>query len=392
MIRSDKTGDSCIIYLEGRIDSNNAPSIEAELMGILDSLSEERIVLDASDLAYISSAGLRILMKARKRSDESFEIINVSRDIYEIFETTGFTELFRIKKAYRSMSIDGLEVIGQGFFGTVYRIDEESIVKVYKGKDSIPMIENEKRLAQKAFLSGIPTAISYDIVKVGEDYGSVFELLNAKTFHELAQDDSEPLECIIEKYVNLIKQVHATTMDIGELPSCKKKYLDYLEVIKKHLYDGQYRGIKMLLDNMEESNRVVHGDIQMKNVMLVDEEAMLIDMDSLGLGNPVFELAGLFVTYQEFEEDEPDNSMNFLGMTQDKVDKIWQLILRYYFFFTDESDKERTVNKIRLAAALRFLFLIETTDLKDSDLGRLRIRHTAEHIDELLPQVNDLSI
>ena len=290
------------------------------------------------------------------------------------------------------MSIDGLEVIGQGFFGTVYRIDEESIVKVYKGKDSIPMIENEKRLAQKAFLSGIPTAISYDIVKVGEDYGSVFELLNAKTFHELAQDDSEPLECIIEKYVNLIKQVHATTMDIGELPSCKKKYLDYLEVIKKHLYDGQYRGIKMLLDNMEESNRVVHGDIQMKNVMLVDEEAMLIDMDSLGLGNPVFELAGLFVTYQEFEEDEPDNSMNFLGMTQDKVDKIWQLILRYYFFFTDESDKERTVNKIRLAAALRFLFLIETTDLKDSDLGRLRIRHTAEHIDELLPQVNDLSI
>lgn len=385
-------GKETIICLEGRIDSNNALDVEKELTGILGDLKDNRVSIDAEKLAYISSAGLRVLLKLRNQLGYPIEIRNASRDLYDIFETTGFTELFTVKKAYRSINVDGMEVIGRGFFGTVYRIDEETIVKVYQGEDSIPMIENEKRMAQKAFLSGIPTAISYDIVKVGDSYGSVFELLNAKSFNELVESGEMPLRDIVTKYTDLLKQVHGTTLAYGEFPSYRERYLDYLDVIAEYLTDEQLQKLRKLLTDMPEECTVVHGDMQMKNVMLVDNEPMLIDMDTLGLGNPVFELAGPYVTYKLFEEDDPNNSMEFLGLPKERVDELWELIVDTYFDFRNNEEKREITERIALAGAIRFLYIILTTDLKNSELGKIRIAHAAAHIEELLKTVTKLSL
>ena len=196
----------------------------------------------------------------------------------------------------------------------------------------------------------------------------------------------------MRRYTDLLKKVHQTVMEPGELPSFKERFLDYLEVIKKHLKDEHYEGLKKLLSAMPDENTVVHGDMQMKNVMSSADEAMLIDMDTIGLGNPVFDLAALFVTYQEFSEDDPDNPMYFLQMPNEKVDRIWELIIQYYFDFKDDKERCDTMTKIRLVAGIRFLFILENTDLKNSDLGRRRIEHTIEHFDELLGTVDSLEI
>ena len=391
-MRTVDNDNEMILYPEGRIDSNNAADVESEIVRIISGGNNSKICIDAEKLEYISSAGLRILMKIRKQLGYPIEIRNVSRDVYDIFDTTGFTELFTVKKAYRNINVDGLEVIGRGFFGTVYRIDAETIVKVYQGDDSIPMIENEKMMAQKAFLNGIPTAISYDIVKVGEDYGSVFELLNAKSFHELVQSGDMPLKYIITQYTKLLKQVHGTSFEYGELPSYRERFLSYLNVIAGCLRDNQEQRLKKLIMDMPEECTLVHGDVQMKNVMMVDGEPMLIDMDTLGLGNPVFEFAGLYVTYHLFKEDDPDNSMDFFGMTDEMVDEIWNLIVDTYFDFRDNEERKEITDRIALAAAIRFLYIIVTTDLKNSELGKRRIAHAAAHIEELLGSVIQLSL
>jgi uncharacterized protein (TIGR02172 family) len=288
--------------------------------------------------------------------------------------------------------VDGLDVIGQGFYGTVYRIDNETIVKVYKGEDSIPLIENEKKIAQKAFVAGIPTAISYDIVKVGADYGSVFELINSKTFNEMVMAEDSPLEDIVRKYTDLIKTVHATKMNPGDFPSYKERYRLELNNIRGHLTDEMYERLDQMFADMPDDTNVIHGDIQMKNVMLADDEPMLIDMDTLGLGNILFEFAGLFVTYQAFEEDDPGNAMAFLGISQEKVDKIWELIIDYYFDFKDEDEKRRTLDKIALAGYVRFMSIIEITDLRNTELGQKRLAHSREHLEELLKRVDSVAI
>lgn len=380
------------VALEGRVDTNNAAAVEQEINDAIAAHAGMEVQFDAGKLEYISSAGLRVLMKLRKQLGRPVTVFNVSRDVYDIFETTGFTKLLQVQKAYREISTEGLEVIGQGFYGTVYRMDKETIVKMYKGSDSIPMIENEKKMAQKAFLAGIPTAISYDIVKCGEDYGSVFELLNARTFHDIARSGDEALPKLVKEYCDLLKLVHQTAMQKGDFPSYKERFLDYLEDIGGRLTKEQYEGLKLLLTDMPDETTVVHGDIQMKNVMQTGEGPMLIDMETLGLGNPVFEFAGLYMTYQLFEEDDPDNAMSFLQMTPEMVDDIWNLTFETYFSFKDDDDRQDALNKIRLAAAIRFLYLLESTDLKDSDLGRTRIAHAKEHINELLGQVDRLAI
>ena len=86
--------------------------------------------LDASQLEYISSAGLRVLLKLAKAVGD-VTVNNVSSDVYEIFSVTGFTEILNVKKALREVSIEGCEMIGAGGYGSVYRIDAETIVRVY---------------------------------------------------------------------------------------------------------------------------------------------------------------------------------------------------------------------------------------------------------------------
>ena len=83
------------VYLEGRIDSQNAPQIEKELLSAVGASPDASVGLDAEKLDYISSAGLRVLLKLRKTSDKPVPVVNVSPEVYEIFSVTGFTELWR---------------------------------------------------------------------------------------------------------------------------------------------------------------------------------------------------------------------------------------------------------------------------------------------------------
>ena len=167
-IRYEKKDGKNIISLLGRIDTGNSEAVGSELTAFLAEDRSAELVFDLSELEYISSAGLRVFMKTRKLIGKPPEMVNVPPEIYEILETTGFTELFTVRKKLREMSVEGCRVIGKGYYGTVYRTDEETVVKVYNSPDCLSMIQNEKQLARTALVAGVPTALSYDIVRVGE--------------------------------------------------------------------------------------------------------------------------------------------------------------------------------------------------------------------------------
>ena len=199
-IKGTMNEDTLTISLNGRIDSTNAEDVEKQITEIREANNYDKIIIDAQKLDYISSAGLRIILRIRKEED-SLKIINVSSDVYEIFEMTGFSEMIPIEKAYRELSVEVCEVIGQGANGKVYRINPETIIKVYKNPDSLPEIKNERELARTAFVLGIPTAIPYDVVRVGDGYGSVFELLNAKSFAKLIEENPDETDKYIGLYI-----------------------------------------------------------------------------------------------------------------------------------------------------------------------------------------------
>ena len=178
--------DELVISLAGRITAANAADIEAGIDAALEECPCAKAVLDLDGLTYISSAGLRVFLRLGKRV-EQLRIENAGPVPYDVLEMTGFSEMFEVTKAYRRISTDGLEVIGRGAKGAVYRIDDETIVKVSfdETEGTIEQIDRERKLARSAFVAGIPTAISYDVVRVGNGYGAVYELLNAFTLNKM---------------------------------------------------------------------------------------------------------------------------------------------------------------------------------------------------------------
>ncbi|MEE3467224.1 MAG: phosphotransferase [Eubacterium sp.] len=346
-----------------------------------DTAAAEPPVIDASALDYISSAGLRVLMKLRKQYNKPLIINNVSSDVYEIFETTGFTNLFDVRRKLREISLDGCEIIGTGFDGTVYRLDDETIVKMYASADALDKIRHEKEMAKAAFVKGIPTAISYGIVQCDGLYGSTFEIINSKTYNDMIRNEPERADEIIENYVRFLKSVHETEMDPGTIPDKKEAYIGYLDLIRDFIPADKLAFLSDELKNVPDSLQLVHGDMQMKNVMVMDGEPILIDMESIGTGVPEFDIGALYATYYLFEEDDPGNAMSFLGIPTEMTTHIWEGIEGRYYAGLDEATR---AERLRRAKALAYiLFLYYMTFMPDDELKETRIRRTCEHIDEL---------
>ena len=99
MLDINKTteGSKTSIALMGRLDTGTAPDLEKELKDSIDSTTE--LVLDFNNLDYISSAGLRVLLSAQKIMNKqgAMKLQNVSENIMEIFEVTGFSDILTIE-------------------------------------------------------------------------------------------------------------------------------------------------------------------------------------------------------------------------------------------------------------------------------------------------------
>jgi uncharacterized protein (TIGR02172 family) len=390
-MKIDLESDKMVVYLEGKIDSANTGAIDKELNALMDKNPGLPLVIDASALQYISSAGLRVLIQLYNRQEQKLEVQNVSPEVYEIFEMTSFNKIFNVSRRLREINVDGCEIVGRGAIGTVYRIDEDTIVKVYDLPD-ISMIENEQQRAKLALLKGIPTAISYDVVKVGEKYGSVFEMLKATTLNDALVASPERRDEIVEAYARFIHQIHDVEMEPGELPEAKTVFLDYLVDLRLLLGEALYARLRALLEAMPDNLHVVHGDIQMKNIMVIGENLMLIDMDTLSVGDPVFDLMGVYMSYLLFNEDEPDNTLKFLGLTSELCDFVYEKTLACYFSDRDMTATQELEKRIRTVAYVRFLYLVAVLDIGKPELKQLRIDHTLDHLRALASQIDSLEI
>ena len=92
------TEDKKIIYsLEGRLDTTTSPDLEKEVEALPEDIQE--LVFDFEKLDYISSAGLRVMLKAHKlmSAQGSLIIKNVQSDVMEVFEMTGFSDILRFE-------------------------------------------------------------------------------------------------------------------------------------------------------------------------------------------------------------------------------------------------------------------------------------------------------
>lgn len=96
-INKNKSDSNLTLTLAGRLDTNTAPTLEAELGSNLEGVTD--LVLDFADLEYISSAGLRVILSAQKEMNSRGKMVikNVCADIMDVFDITGFSDILTIE-------------------------------------------------------------------------------------------------------------------------------------------------------------------------------------------------------------------------------------------------------------------------------------------------------
>lgn len=341
-----------LITLSGKIDSSNAHEEELRITNELDGF-KGKIIIDVKDLKYISSAGLRVILKIKKMYKNT-KIINCNSEVYEIFEMTGFTQMMYIKKAIKSISIDGCEIIDEGAYGIIYRIDSDTIVKVYKNPNSFEEIIKEKENAKKAFILGIPTAISYDIVRVGDLYGSVFEMLDAKTYAVLLRE-GEDIDKLVKESVDILKLIHNTESIDNDLPSKRDEAIKWAKFCIDYLPKDIGKKLLKMIKDIPEVNTIIHGDFHIKNIMHLKNESLLIDMETISTGHPILELACSYSIYEGFECLDSKNPEKFLGIPRKQCREFFELTLKYYFDKLNDKEIDDIKKMIRIICYMRLL-------------------------------------
>ena len=381
--------DNDILYiaLEGRIDAANAAACEQQIFAIKNDNIGKHTVLDADKLQYISSAGLRIILRLRKE-EPKLAIINVCADVYDILDMTGFTDMVTVEKAYPVMSVEGCEFIAKGANGAVYRYDNETILKTYFAKDALPEIKQERENARRAFILGINTAIPYGIVRVGDGYGTVTELLNAVSVTKLIRNNPDDLTDAANYYIDMLKSIHAITVDDGVVPDVRQTALEWANIVAPHLSAEHAQKLLALIEAVPKQNTLMHGDYHTNNVMVQNGEPLLIDMDTLCMGHPIFELGSMYNAFIGYAEQDHDNVMEFFGYTFETATKFWEKSLEMYLGTNDKDFCQSVANKARVIGYLRILR--RSLRRKNDAASPARIAHCKQMLALLLDQLDTL--
>ena len=273
----------------------------------------------------------------------------------------------------KQLSIEGCELIGRGAHASVYRIAPDEIVKVYREDIPYERVLTEKRRAKRAFILGVPTAISFDIVKVGKCFGTVYELLDAEPTDSFVNRSAGNMEDFIGMSVELLRYIHsldADTSDCADMKADHFKWVDNTEHLTGAHTADVIRGI---IEGVPDSNKLLHGDFHLKNIIIVNGKPMMIDMDTLCYGDPVFDLATITNSYLTFPQMAPEAATVQLGISVENAYHIWKRTLSLYYDGMSREELAGIEYKARILGLIRILDFVQRSvppDLRDMLTGQ----------------------
>ena len=330
-----KSSNVLCFVVEGRIDSSNATDFSNAISSKLANDSKSDVVFDCQKLSYISSAGLRVLLSLKKKLKSNIKLINVSPEVYGIFEVTGFLQIFGIKKmgtkGIKDISELEVQLIGGTGNMSVYRIDNDTILKLYpKGTDFLT-VERELNFIKTAFLSGIPTLISYSAVTYKGDYGILYEMPNVVT----VSSEISKLKLLNNKLLNrayemgkTLKLIHSCEPEDDTLPETSKIFGEYVLKMKPYLHNDEIEKLKRALNVIPKAKTVVYGNYHSGNVFVENDELILINMSEISRGNPIFDLGR---TYMIYVSEAEWLSKILTNLEPNEAKKFWDYMIRGYF-------------------------------------------------------------
>ena len=138
-------------------------------------------------------------------------------------------------------------------------------------------------------------------------------------------------------------------------------------------------------------NHMLHGDYHTKNLELMNGEVLLIGMDTLAVGSPVFDLAFMFNAYQGFSELDHENVLRFQGFDFETAAAFWHKVLAAYLGTEDEEVIRKTEDKARIVGYSRLIRRAIRRKQGETEEGRKAIDWWTSELLELLERTDSLT-
>ena len=310
-----------------------------------------------------------------------------------IWPGTFDSEKARYRK-YREVSVDGCKLLGRGAKGDVYRYNDELVIKVFNQNNTYRDVEREIALSRSAFILGVPTAISFGIVSVGNRYGAMYELVDSETVSKNLSRSPGQVETYAKIMADLAHTIHdAEALKEGDFPDVRDRLRDYINGGLGYHDEALAGKCMKLIDDLPDTCHLVHGDFHTGNVFLQKGEALLIDMDRISRGQPIAELSDLYYFYVILGEDDPSVVEKFMGFSYETARKFFDAFLRCYLGTDDEEKLREVAEKASLIGYARKIRKIRSgksqADSQQEEIDRCldRIRNLTEKLDTLTYQI-----
>ena len=190
----------------------------------------------------------------------------------------------------------------------------------------------------------------------------------------------------------LLKLIHSKTDDKKELPDMKRIATGWVAFLKPYLPAETLTRLGTLICELPEEDHILHGDFNLRNIVMQDGECLLIDMDTLCRGNPILELAGMYNAYVGYGIPDKEYQESFMGIPHELSKTVWRRTLELYLNTKDSALLNHVETQAQLIGSMRIMRReIRRNGFKRSG-AKKRIQYCEQTLIRLVPQVQSLAL
>lgn len=274
-----------------------------------------------------------------------------------------------MQSQFKDISLDGCEFLARGFVGECFKIDEERVLKLYYEHIKPELVLNEKRFAKEAFVLGVPTAISFEVVKHDNRVGVVYEMLNAANLNRLLNDNPQRTEEYAAMFSDISKIIHSTKGMADIFPKAKDLYRFYVNA-QNFTTDEEKQILLRIIEGIPDEGTCIHGDLHAANVMIDRDGPKVIDMGDFSIGTPWCDVGHAYNIY--YEGAYNGVSKHVAGMDKEEALAFWKAYVDAYFHGPDEEKKADILRRARVFSLLKLFQVAYVLNNAENIIGQIR--------------------
>ena len=228
---------------------------------------------------------------------------------------------------YKDIDISAWTKVGEGGEGSTYTNPEtpDVLLKVSNHtltNGSLEAVSKEFHTSKAVYDLGLPTPEMVEIVRVGEDYGILSQLVKGKkSLAKMSGENPDSIDSYAALMAKLAKQFHATeATDCEWIPSHKVFMLEVLDHTK--MIGGKtLERVRAFVQGLEDAPNLVHGDFSFSNLILADDQPYWIDLGHVTHGLPMFDLGHFYLYCNIFGKQK--RVQDIAHMTAEQMLRFW---------------------------------------------------------------------